>query len=164
MKTFKRENALLAALAFLFVRKAYIRMAVSHGMAINLEARDLATAFKNGTYPEIGWESLAEAAARDFANALQRALAGTLVFSIGAAGFALSILFFYGRISFEFPLAIPKALGGVGTFFAAWATMFELAGIPQTWSGEALHEKIHPMIFCMIFLPGLWLALVGQLW
>jgi hypothetical protein len=161
---FERQNTALALLAFFFRRSRYVAMAVDHGMAINLEAPDLLAGFHRGTFPQQGWEAEATSRARESAAEVQQALLGTLIMSVSATVLAFLVLFLAGKIAPDLPFALPKFLGAAGGFLAGWATLFELAGVPRTWSGEALHEKLHPLLFCALFLPGLLLALLGQLW
>ena len=61
-------------------------------------------------------------------------------------------------------MAWGKVLGAAGGFLAAWATLFALGGFWRSWDGEALHELVHPKLFALLFLPGVFLAAIGQLW
>lgn len=133
-------------------------------MAINLEARDLRLAFDAGKFPPAGWEAEARLNAAVHAQELRRgvfwALATTLAFA--AAGLALAVI--SGKVHPALPWDWGKVLSVAGGLLAAWATLFELGGYSQTFSGELLHEQLRPFFFRAAFLPGLLLATAGQLW
>ena len=69
-----------------------------------------------------------------------------------------------GRVAPDRPIDIGKALSFVGGSLAAWATLFELGGYVETYGRNQLHELLHPVLFRVIFLPGLALAALGQFW
>ena len=128
-----------------------------------MKSPDLLAGFNAGTFPPLGWEVEARRNANEAAEKLLRALGGTLLMITSALVLALGVLWASGKLSPDLPVSWSKVLSTAGGFLAAWATLFELAGVPQTWSGESLHEEIHPAIFCAIFLPGLLLAFLGQM-
>lgn len=139
-------------------------MAVAHGMAINLEANDLRKAFDEGRFPSAGWEirarSDADAHAKELRSGMWSALTTTLAFAV--AGLMLAAVL--GKVHPALPLDWGKMLSVVGGLLAAWATLFELGGYAETYSGEALHEKLRSTFFRAAFLPGLIFATAGQLW
>lgn len=161
---FARASSSTAFLCLLFRHEAYLDMAVSHGMAINLEANDLRKAFDEGRFPSTGWEivarSDADAHAKELRGGMWSALTTTLAFAV--AGLMLATVL--GKIHPALPLDWGKMLSVAGGLLAAWATLFELGGYAETFSGEALHEKLRPMFFRSAFLPGLIFATAGQLW
>ena len=55
----------------LFSYDQYLDMAVSHGMAVNLQASDIRQAFDEGRYPTPGWEVEARATADKHATELK---------------------------------------------------------------------------------------------
>lgn len=70
-----------------------------------------------------------------------------------------------GKVDPSLPVAHGKVLSTVGGMLAAWATLFELGGyVDDSFSGETLDELVRPMLFRAIFLPGLVVATIGQLW
>lgn len=139
-------------------------MAVSHGMAVNLEATDLRQAFDEGRFPSAGWEIgarlSADAHAKELRGGMWSALTTTLAFAFAGTILAAAL----GKVHPGLPLDWGKTLSVVGGLLAAWATLFELGGFTETFSGEALHEKLRPMFFRAAFLPGLIFATAGQLW
>ena len=76
----------------------------------------------------------------------------------------LLLAFAFGKVAFFLPVAEGKLLSVVGAFLAGWATLFELGGFVETFDGQALHEVIRPILFRVLFLSGVVLATLGQLW
>ena len=158
---FQRAKVPLAALYFIFARKRFLQLAVWHGMAINLEAPDLRAHFEKGDYPKKGWEiaELQDAAAD--AKRIQKSLVSSfLLIALGAA-FAVAIGLLGGSLEIERSLNAVNVLAFAGTFLVAWATLMELGGALQTWSGESLPEQIHPFLFKVIFVPGVALLFIS---
>ena len=140
---YKRANLIIATLCLLLSQKKYTKMAIRHNMAINLEAKDLRVKYEKGEYPQAGWHAEAGEDARKAANHLLFELFKSFCWSLAGA------------------IDIAKNLTFIGTFLASWATLFELGGAIATWKGEALHEKIHPVLFTLLFVPGVCLILSG---
>jgi hypothetical protein len=161
---FKRASPSGAFVCFLFRYDKYLDMAVEHGMALNLEAHDLRAAYEAGRFPSANWQeearSTADESARELKQSMKSALKTTLVFA--ATGLIVAVLL--GKVHPTNPVDWGKVLSVAGGVLAAWATLFELGGYAQTYSGEALHEVVHPLFFRFAFLPGLTLATIGQLW
>lgn len=135
-----------------------------HGMAVNLEADDLRQKFDNGCYPTEGWETearkSADAHAKELKDGIRSALTTTMAFALAGLLLAAAL----GKVHPSLPVDWGKVLSVFGGLLAAWATLFELGGYSETFSGEALHEKLRPMFFRAAFLPGLVVATAGQLW
>jgi len=161
---YKRLSPWAAVRALLLSHDRYIALAVEHEMAVNLEAPDLLARFRQGAFPEPGWETearrSAESGREEILKALRNSFVSLLVLSLCAVGLFLV----NGKVSPFLPVAWSKVLSVVGGFLAAWATLFELGGLSQTWSSQAAHELVHPRLFALLFLPGTFLALLGQLW
>lgn len=164
VSSFTRASSPKAFLCFLFRHETYLDMAVSHGLAINLEASDLRRAFDEGRFPSAGWEIearlSADAHAKELGDGIWSALMTTLAFAIAGTILAAAL----GKVHPALPLDWGKILSVLGGLLAAWATLFELGGFTETFSGEALHEKLRPIFFRTVFLPGLIFATAGQLW
>jgi hypothetical protein len=77
---------------------------------------------------------------------------------------ALVVALLFGRVAPDRPIDWAKFLSLAGGVLAGWATLFELGGYVATFSGEQLHEVVHPVLFRALFLPGLLLAGLGQVW
>jgi hypothetical protein len=161
---FARAPSLQALYCLLFRREKYLDMAVSHGMAINLESDDLRQLFDDGKYPRAGWETEARASADAHANELRAGLRSALITTIAFAFAGLLVAAFLGKVHPSLPWDWGKVLSVVGGLLAGSATLFELGGYTETHSSEALHEKLRPIFFRSAFLPGLVFATAGQLW
>ena len=153
-----------AALALFVRRERYLDLATEHEVAVNLEAPDIRAAYDQGKYPKPGWQLEARAHARAHAAQLVSGLRGALFTTTAFVAIGLLLGFAFGRVGLTLPIAEGKWLSTIGGFLAAWATLFELGGYAETYGGEALHEVVRPVLFTSIFLPGLAIAAVGQLW
>lgn len=157
--SYKRANLLLATLCFLFVRKKYLSMAVSHGMAVKLEAADLRSAYEKGDWPKEDWEQEAMEVAEKAANHIQSKLVDSFIWVALGAAVAIGIGYGAGSLSITCPISHSKVVSFLGLFLASWATLMELGGALATFKGEALHELIHPVLFQILFIPGVAMAL-----
>ncbi len=133
-------------------------------MATNLESQGALEEFHKGNYPKDGWEKKLLAQAEEAARGVRREIWLSFLMVTAASLFAVVIAFFFDRVSPDLPLSWPKVFGMVGGFLAAWATLMELGGLMKTYSGQTLHELVHPALFKVLFVPGTLLATVGLLW
>ena len=161
---FERAPLWPALIALFLNEEKYLNLAISHGMAVNLEATDLAAKYKAGAFPSPGWEKDARALARQGREELLTAFRSAFAALVATTFLAIASLWIAGNISPNLPVAWAKVLSAAGGFLAAWATLFALGGIWRSWDGVALHELVHPKLFELLFLPGTFLAIVGQLW
>ena len=147
-----------------FDRDQYLRIAAEHEVAVSLGSNDYRSSYEKGEYPIPGWESAAVDRARSHMHGLFRGLRQSfaLTLAFATAGTVAAVAF--GKVDPSWPFAAGKVLSLVGALLAAWATVFELGGYVHTFDGEALHELLHPALFKAMFLPGLAIATVGQLW
>lgn len=164
MPQFSRARTSSAFFCLLFKYERYLEMAVSHGMAINLEAADLRRLFDQGRFPRVGWEVEARSNADAHAKELKAGLRSSLLTTLAFAAAGIALLLALGKIHPALPPDWGKAMSMLGGLLAAWATLYELGGYTATYSGEALHEKLRPTFFRAAFLPGLIFATAGQLW
>jgi hypothetical protein len=147
-----------------FVKEQYLEMAISHSLAVSLDKPSNREAFKRGEYPHAAWEqdtkANLKAPADNLIHSFGKSFLITGMFFVTAIGFAMLL----DRVSIDRPLDIGKSLSLTGAFLAGWATLFELGGYMETYSREQLHELLHPLLFRVIFLPGLAIAAIGQIW
>lgn len=162
--SFKRAPLWPALIALFFREEKYLNLAISHGIAVNLEAAHQAAAYKVGTFPPSGWEQNARVVARQGREELLSAFCSSFAALAATTFLAIASLWIAGNISPNLPVAWAKVLSAAGGFLAAWATLFALGGIWRSWDGVALHELVHPKLFKLLFVPGTFLAIVGQLW
>jgi len=163
-RTFERVSPYRALLPFLFAHDRYLQLAVLHNMAINLESRDMREAFQKGDYPKDGWEEKLLEGAKVAAAGVRRGIWLSFLMVAAASVVAIAIAYCFDRVSPDLELSWPKLFGFSGGFLAAWATLMELGGLMETYSGEALHELVHPAFFKVLFVPGTLAAMVGLLW
>jgi len=160
----KYAHPLYAAFVLIIDRERYIDLAAPHSLARNLEEADYREKFAAGTWPKAEWVPEQRQAAARNAEQLIAGLCSSFVWTLGCVFLGLLIAFLFGRMSPEMPFAWAKATGILGGFLAAWATLLELGGFSPTYGGKALHEIVRPVIFKALFLPGVSIAAVGQLW
>ena len=158
---YKQANLIIGTLYLLFSQKKYTEMAIRHNMAINLEAKDLCAKHEKGEYPRAEWDVEARENARKAANHLLFKLFKSFCWVLAGTAVAITVGFQSGGVHLFYPIDIGKCLTFIGTFLASWATLFELGGAIATWKGEALHEKIHPILFTLLFVPGVCMILSG---
>ena len=152
-----------AVFLFFFTHEKYIDLAKCHSMAVSLESEGSLKAFEEGVFPSEEQQISTDANIRKFTKHLKRKLFVSFVWIILAAILALGIGYFMGTISPNINLSVEHFLIFIGTALASWGTLFELGGGIATWSGEALHEIIHPIIFQILFIPGILLMLAGTI-
>jgi hypothetical protein len=153
------------AIVPLFFRRArYLDLAVSHALALCLESPQYREPHARGEFPGPAWEPDTRKNLTPAASKLVRSLGASLFATITFAAAALLLALLLGRVGMGRPLDIAKTLSFVGAFLAGWATLFELGGYVETFSNEQLHELLHPVLFRVLFLPGLAVAALGQVW
>jgi hypothetical protein len=145
-------------------RQLLINDAVSHTMAVNLESEDILKSYKAETYPSLGWEIDVTANASHAINKLSKALWSSFFRVLFVALIAIVIAFLFGLLAPNLPIAWSKVVSAIGGFLAGWATLFALGTPIETYSGKTLPELMHPRIFTALFIPGLLLSFLGQIW
>ena len=162
--TASRVSPWRAAIPMLFNRKKFMDLAVVHALALCAANKQYTEVIAQGEFPPAGWRDktksqLAEPTA-ELVHSFWSSLGVTLLF----VAVGLIAAWFIGRLALDRPIGIGKILSVLGAFLAAWATLFELGGVAATFSGEQLHELVHPILFRAVFLPGVSLATAGQVW
>ena len=89
------------------------------------------------------------------------ARSGRLTLTAGAIAAAFGVL--SGALHPALPMSAPKTILFVGTSLMAWATVLGLGTPSSTWDGPALHDRVIPKLFLVIFLSGAVVALFGSL-
>jgi len=153
-----------ALLPLLFRRPRYVDLAVSHAVALCLRSSQYRDLHARGEFPSPSWESATRQNLEPAAQKLVRSLAASLFMTAAFVVGALVVAWLLGRVAPDRPLDVGKTLSLVGGSLAGWATLFELGGYVETFSREQLHELLHPVLFRVIFLPGLAIAAIGQVW
>ena len=163
-RTFSRASPWQAIWPLLLDRERYLHIAAEHAIAVSLKSADYRASFEKGEYPKPDWEPTALEQAKLHMQILFRGLRQSLFLTLAFASIGLVVAFAFGKVDPSLPFAAGKLLSIFGALLAAWATLFELGGYVQTWDGESLHELLHPALFKIMFLPGLGIATIGQLW
>ena len=158
---YKRANLSVALFCFVFSKRKYLNLAINHKIALSLESEKYKKRFESGTYPPENWEieelKIAEVGANDLQKRITFSFSSIIVCSIVTITAGLLT----HTIDFSFNLSWNKLFAFVGTFFASWATLMELGGGLDTWSGETLHELLRPFVFKVLFIPGIFLLLMS---
>ncbi len=148
----------------IFNKQLLINDTVSHTMAVNLESKEALKSFNAGTYLTPSWEIEAIAHASQAINKLSKSLWSSFFKILFVALIAIVITFLFGLIAPNLPIAWSKVVSALGGFLAGWATLFALGTPIETYSGKTLPELMHPKIFTALFIPGLLLSFLGQIW
>lgn len=138
-------------------------MAINHSIAISLDSVDLRKRYEEGKYPEDGWETDELNHVENAAKKVDRAISASFLYIFTVALIALLIATAQGKIHYSLNFNFSLLSIFIGTFLTSWATLMALGENMRTWSGEALHELIHPIIFKIIFIPGTLLILAGTI-
>jgi len=131
----------------------YVDLAVNHSVWVSLQSRDLRNKYEKGAYSP----DLDEARDREQERALglRSRLKASFAMTAVAAVVACTIGFLIGAISLDYDYDLKKIVACFGTFLMAWATLLELGTGLISWSGQALSELVHPVLFQLIFILGL---------
>lgn len=155
-------SPLKAACLLLFRLEDYVRAAVAHSLAVSLKKPDLLHAFRAGTFPRADWEPEARANLRQWGLEVRSGLVRSCGVTLICIALGLCVALAVGSLDRNLPISWTKVFSVIGGGLAAWATLFELGGYAETYSGEAAHEIARPALFKIIFLPGLTIAALGQ--
>jgi len=159
---YRRQSPYLGAILLLVSKKAFLEMAVNHGMAINLESPDQRRhAEARGGELIAEWENSYRSGYSEMVAEIRGALWGSFAAIAFLSLTAIAIGLFNGSVSASLSYDLPKALTFVGTALVAWATLMELGGSFMVWDGPAYPQIAHKVLFKSIFLPGIALLLVG---
>ncbi len=157
----KKATIPVALVCFLFSKRRFIQLAVEHNFALALQSADLkkkCDAQEWPTRPEVdSWFSACAEKLRNLRKEFWGSGLMTLSIAIAAGGLAV-------LLGTPIPDTwAPKHVAAIGALLAAWGTIFQLAHVPKSWSGETMFEIFRPPLFLLLFLPGSVLAIAGTL-
>ena len=158
---YKRENVYLAMLLFVFKPSKYQSLAANHNIATTLEAPELAQKYREGNYPINMYEYLSHAL--EMGIKLKQYLLRSFFTVSKILIVALAIGCFTNKLSFSLPLSINKITSISSAFLLSWAALFELGWDLRTWKGEAMHERVHSLLFKTMFVSGSLLLMIALL-
>lgn len=164
LRRYSRTSPWRAMWPLFFDRERYLRIAAEQEIAVSLCSSDYRASYEKGEYPKPDWEPAAIDRAKGHMQGLFRGLRKSFALTLAFAAFGVLVAFIFDKVHPSLPFAAGKVLSMVGALLAAWGTLFELGGYVNTFKGEALHELLHPALFKAIFLLGVAIAAVGQLW
>ena len=160
----KRTTPWRALGPLFFARARYIEMAVSHALALCLEKQQFRESYGRGVFPSQAWEAETRTNLGPYGSKLARSFGWSFLLTAAFFVAALAVALLLGRVALDRPLDIGKSLSLLGAFLAGGARLCGVGGYGETFSGEQLHELLHPLLFRIVFLPGLALAVIGQVW
>jgi len=159
---YRRQNPYLGAIFFLVARKRYLDMAVSDGMASNLEAPDQKKlAQERGAEILQSWEAKYRTDYTEMTNKISQALWSSFWTMVIASAVSLLAAFYLQKIDFSFPFSPSKFATFTGSALVSWAALMELGGNFPVWDGGSFPQKVHTVIFKAIFIPGVLGVLVS---
>lgn len=159
---YKRQNIILSAIYFFISRKKYIEMAVSHGMACNLEADDQKkSAEERGDVLLAQWERQYRKDYTEMTSEITSALWSSFWVVLLLIFVSFSLAFYFGSLSIDRAFDPVKAIAYVGSSLVGWAALMELGNDFMVWDGPAFPQLVHKVIFKAIFLPGVFFVLLS---
>ncbi|WP_027158174.1 hypothetical protein [Methylobacter luteus] len=153
--SYQRQNPYLGALFFFVARKKYLDMAVSDGMAANLEAPDQKK-LEQERGEEIlrSWEVGYQNGYAEMTNKISQALWSSFWTMVVVSAVSLLAAFYLQKLSFSLPFNPSKFVAYVGSALVGWAALMELGGNLPVWDGGSFPQEVHTVIFKAIFIPG----------
>lgn len=162
--SYKRQRPCLGAMVLFLSKSKFIDMSVQHGMACNLEAEDqMKLARENGKEVLDRWEKRYRRDYTEMTNEIKSALFSSLLSILAVSILAFGIACYFGYINFSMPIDYSKTITFIGSMIIAWATLMELGGDFNTYDGKAFPQQAHSIIFKSLFVPGVFLVLIGLL-
>ena len=147
-----------------FNRRRFVRVAVEHNLAVELESPDFRDAYVAGTYPLKAREVVLEELLSRSTDQLCRSILSSFVAVLVVSLLALLAASLSGVVAPSLPLAVGKVASSFGGFLAGWATLFALGTPLRTIKEKTLPELVHPKVFSLLFVLGLFFAFLGQIW
>ncbi len=130
-------------------------MAVSDGMAANLEAPDQKK-LEQERGEEIlrSWEVGYQNGYAEMTNKISQALWSSFWTMVVVSAVSLLAAFYLQKLSFSLPFNPSKFVAYVGSALVGWAALMELGGNLPVWDGGSFPQEVHTVIFKAIFIPG----------
>lgn len=153
-----------ALFPMLFARERYLDLAVHHAVALCSTNAQYQQSYAAGVFPSPQWIAETRSDLAAHATVVVRCFWSSLFVTCALVAVALLVALLLGRVAPDRPLDIGKFLSLLGGSLAGWATLFELGGNVATFSGKQLHEETHPVLFRVVFLLGVAIAAIGQVW
>lgn len=151
------------SICFFFLSKTlYLESAVNHCAWLNLKAEDLRQKYLEGVFDPVSQETR-EGELQRF-TALRRQFWWSFLQMITIALLSLAVGFRLEVVIPNLTLHAGKVIVLSGSFLIGWAALFELGGPSfRSWDRETLSEVIHPRLFQLLFIPGIFLLLLAGL-
>jgi hypothetical protein len=142
----------------------YLRLAVPHNLAAELESERIAAAYRAGTFPPPDWRLKTLEEARGNLALFRRSLWSSALLAWGLLVLAMCAAAAAGKIHPSLPPDYGKVVSYVGGGLAAWGTVLQFQPPPQTWRGTFMHEMVHGVAVKFLAGAGIVLAVFGSLW
>lgn len=137
-------------------------MAVSDGMAANLEAEDQKTrVVEKGEEILKDWEESYRNDYTMMTSKISTSLRSSLWIILGVSFFSVLVATHFGQMNFLWPVSIGKLCAFIGSALVGWAALMELGGNIPVWDGDSFPQLVHVIIFKAIFIPGVFLVLTS---
>ena len=147
---------------FFFSKTQYLDSAINHCAYLSLKKDDLRQKYIEGTFDPVSQESKGRELQRF--TVLRKQFWWSFLQMTMIALLALFIGFRLEVINPNLTLHAGKVIVFFGSFLIGWAAIFELGGPSlRSWGSETLSELIHPRLFLLLFIPGIFLLLLAGL-
>ncbi|CED57385.1 membrane protein [Aliivibrio wodanis] len=154
-------NIWWAGLKFIFCKNKYYELALQHDMKLDPpvsginetdEEKKAKYNRKCAAYSEQLTKSIEK---------IRNGFWGSFKILIYITVIVMLFCFFSGSINYNLSVDFNKVLSFFGTFLASWGTLMALGEGIQTYGGQTFPEKTHPVLFKILFIPGVVLMLLG---
>lgn len=71
--------------------------------------------------------------------------------------------FYVEFLSIHWAIDSIKAINYTGTLLTVWSTLFALGNKHETWGGKSIIDNLSPLLFKVIFVPGITLMLITSI-
>lgn len=161
MGTYPRVSAWRAVWPVLSHRQRFLEMAWRDNVALNWREPDMRRHMEAGIWPtpeaEPEFQITMDPERQAFLRNFVQSGALTLLALFVAVVLAVSM----GSVDLGHPPAWAKILTGTGGALMAWPTIMILGRPTETIAGDTLIERMPPVFFRLLFVPGFILATLG---
>lgn len=149
-----KANTLTAIFCYVFNRTCYLSMAVSHNMAVNLEASDLKKLHDEGKYPTDEKLKETKKNADKSAALLQKKILQSLGWTVLILVVTIAIGYVTKAIHPSLPFNVKYVLSVMGALLLLWGSLLTLGPELKTYKGKALHEVVHSVLKKSLLIMG----------
>lgn len=165
MSSYRRVNEWRAVVPVFLSHARFVELAQEDALAADHAAPDIRKKINAGEpWPPSDLVVEREATFGAYRAAFLVNFAKAAALTGGAVAGAVLVGFMLGRLSVSSPVAWGQVLAVLGAALMSWPTVMILGGSPDTMDGDSLVERVSPLVFKVLFVPGLLLASLAVIW